>query len=315
VHSLESELRQLQTEGALDGPVAAHAIAVQRREVFSVYEELRATWYTAVVLVVTGVGILIKGHLAHVGPLAVSSVLALAAGACYVPAVRAARHAESPSTSAEYLLLLGALLLSADLGYVETQFHWFGGLWPRYLLILTALHGLTAYLLKSRLVIALALSSLAGWFGIERGPGSLIDWQSATTALGMRALFCAALVWIWREIDARLNAARFHAAFEHFAANLAFWGALVWCTDAHLRWLGALTVLGLAGLTIRIALKSGRELFAVYGVLYAALGICIVIGQIVNPATPAFAVTVLAVVLAAVVLLRQLHGRLPRAEA
>jgi hypothetical protein len=135
----------------------------------------------------------------------------------------------------------------------------------RHLLLLTAFRALTAYTLGSRLVLSVALASLAGWFGIERGPGNLSSWHLATPELGLRALVCSVVMLAWRAIDQRSNAARFREVFEHFAANLAFWSSIGWCSNAHTRVIGVVTVLLLAAVVVRKALRSGTESFAVYG--------------------------------------------------
>src|SRR5215467_7834798 len=100
MHSLEEELSELRSTGNLDEATTAHAIALERRTVFSVSDELRAALYVAVALVVTGVGILVKEHLDRIGPLTLIFVLALAAAACYVPALRAKLRQSARSTGA-----------------------------------------------------------------------------------------------------------------------------------------------------------------------------------------------------------------------
>jgi Ca2+/Na+ antiporter len=313
MYSLEEELSELRAAGALDEASASRMIAIERRTVFSLYEELRVALYAAVALVVTGVGILVKEHLDRIGPITFILALALTGAACYVPAIRERARATPRSAVAEYLLLLGALLVSADLGYAESQFHWFGANWSRHLLILAALHAFTAYALESRLILSVALTSLAGWFGIERGPGSIAIWHFGTSALSVRALLCAAVILLWRAIDQRMNAARFNEIFEHFAANLAFWGALGWCSDAHDRVFGVPVLLALAWVSIRTALRSGTEQFAVYGVGYTALGLSIVAAQILQLPSLSGAVAVLVIVLAATFVLRHLHETLKEA--
>jgi hypothetical protein len=306
MHSLEEELSQLRSAGALSEGAATQEIALERRTVFSVFWELRATLYVAVALIVTGVGILLKDHLDRIGPLTLTLALALAAAACYIPAIRAKLHGGGSSTVAQYLLLLGALIVSADLGYAESKFHLLGANWSRHLLILTAFHGVTAYSLDSRLVLSVALTTLAGWFGIERGPGNMTPWGFATPELGLRALLCASAILVWRAVDQWTNAARFSAVFEHFAANLAFWGALGWCADDHLRVVGVLTLLTLAGIAIHRSLRLRAESFAVYGVGYTALGLSLVVAQITDLHVVG-ATLVLAIVLGAAALLRHLH--------
>lgn len=309
MHSLEEELLELRSTGALDEATAARELSLERRTVFSIFDELRAALYGAVALVVTGVGILVKEHLDRIGPLTLIFTLALAAAACYVPAIREKLRGAGHSTVREYLLLLGALIVSADLGYAESQFHWFGANWSRHLLILTAFHAFTAYKLESRLVLSVALATLAGWFGIERGPGNNAPWHFATPELGLRALLCAAVILGWRVIDQRANAAHFREIFEHFATNIAFWGVLGWCSDAQLRPVGVLALLVLAAVAIRKALRSRTESFAVYGVGYTAFGLSLVVADVTHLRLLG-ATLVLGIVLAAAAALRHLHDRL-----
>jgi len=306
MHSLEEELRELRSTGALDEGAAAHAIALERRTPFSVFDELRATLYAAVALVIAGVGILVKQHLDRIGPVTLILTLAIAGAACYVPAIRARLRENDQTTVADYLLLLGALIVSADVGYAESQFHLLGANWARHLLVLAAFHAFTAYALQSRLVLSVALTSLAGWFGIERGSGNLLPWNFATPELGLRALICSAAILAWRAIDERSNAARFREIFEHFAANLAFWGAVGWCSNAHMRVVGVVTLLLLAAIAVRKALRSGAESFAVYGVGYTALGLSLMVAQVTDLGL--FGATlVLVVVLTGAAVLRRLH--------
>ena len=306
MHSLEEELRELRSTGALAEAAAERAIALERRALFCIFDELRAALYTAVALVITGVGILVKEHLNHIGPLTLILALAIAGAACYVPAIREKSRGNAQSTVTDYLLLLGALIVSADVGYAESQFHLLGANWSRHLLILTAFHAFTAYALESRLVLSVAVTSLAGWFGIERGPGNLSPWHLATPELGLRSLLCAAVILAWRAIDQRTNTARFREVFEHFAANLAFWGAVGWCSNAHMRVVGVITLLLLAAIAVRKALHSGAESFAVYAVGYTALGSSLLVAQVTDLSLLG-ATLVLVIVLTAAAVLRRLH--------
>jgi hypothetical protein len=306
MHSLEEELRQFRSTRALDDAAATHALALESDTLFSVFDELRVALYAAVALVITGVGILVKEHLDRIGPVTLILALAIGGAACYLPAIRARSRGNEQSTVTDYLLLLGVLVVSADVGYAESQFHWLGANWSRHLLLLTAFHALTAYALRSRLVLSVALTSLAGWLGIERGPGNLSPWDFATPELGLRALVCAAVMLVWRAIDQRANAARYREVFEHFAANLAFWGAVGWCSNAQMRVLGVITLALLSAIAVRKALRSGAESFAVYGVGYTALGLSLVVAQVTD-LTVLGATLVLVIVLTAAAVLRGLH--------
>ena len=310
MHSLEPELRELHAAGVIDDDTAARAVALERGEVLSLFEELRATLYVGVALVMAGIGIVLRQNLDRIGPLALMGVLGAAAVACYASAIRARLRAAPRSLGGEYLLLLGALVASADLGYGEAQFHWLGADWSRHLLLLAIVHAVTAYALDSRLVLSVALTSLAGWLGVERSFGDVFDPTHAASALAVRALGCASIVFLWRTLHRRRGAMpQFIEVFDHYAANLAFWGALAWCSLAHLRLAGLLLLAVLATVAIRKGLRSAEESFLVYGVVYAAIGAGIVTAQLLTDPLLATSAS-LAILIAAAVLLWRLHARL-----
>ena len=274
MHTLEPEFRALHAEGVIDDTMAARALARDGGQVFSVHAELRATLYAGVLLVMSGVGMILARHLEKIGPLGIVAAIALAAVACAVPALRARRAGRMPGTAAEYLLLLGALLASADLAYAERQFTLLGPLWSWHLLLLAVVHAAIAYAFASRLVLAASLTALAGWFGVGGTLGDALHVSHSTPELGGRALACAALIVGWRYADHRARpGSRFTDVFDHFAANLAFWGAIAWCLESPWLYAGLALLAALAFASVRRGLGTGRESFLVYGVVYAAIGL------------------------------------------
>jgi hypothetical protein len=274
VHTLEQEFRALHAAGVIDDATAARALARDGGQVFSVHAELRAALYAGVLLVTSGVGMVLARHLDRIGPLGLVAAIAIAALACAAPAVRARRAGRTPGTAAEYLLLLGALLASADLAYAERQFTLLGPLWSWHLLLLAGVHAAIAYAFASPLVLAASLTALAGWFGVGGTFGDALHLGHSSPELGGRALACAALIVAWRHADRRTRpGSRFTGVFDHFATNLASWGAIAWCLESP--WLFAgLPLLGaLAYASVRRGLDTGREVFLVYGVVYAAIGL------------------------------------------
>jgi len=250
VISFEDELAGLGADPA--------RLAAERREVFSLFGELRAASYLAVALVTTGAGIWIKNNSDRIGPVAILGALLVAAAGCYAFALR---HRERTIVG-DYVLLLGALLVSAAVGYAESQFHLLGPNWSRHLLLLALFHIATAYLTDSRLVLSAGLAALAGWFGAEfRAFDSGVNF-------GTRALACAATVAVFRLAN-RHKA--FDATYEHFAANLAFFGALAWAFDENMRWFGVLAALALAALVVWRGLRGGGEAMVIYAIVYATI--------------------------------------------
>jgi hypothetical protein len=263
VISLEPELTTLAGKGLLSQEALARRIAEERREVVSLYAELRFLTWAGVMLIVSGVGTLVARNLERIGPVAVTAAIAIASAGCYAYAIWKRRR--EPSLLDDFILLLGALLLSAATGYAEHQFHLLGGAWPRHLLLLAVIHALTAYAFGSRMVLSVALTSLAAWLGVERtlDPSSTLPW---------RAFLAAGVIFVWRFADLRIRAKTDLApVFAHFATNLAFGGALALMrTDLVAACLLALVFAAVSAL---YGVRAGEEMFVVYAWVYGTIAV------------------------------------------
>jgi hypothetical protein len=283
MHSLEMECQELEAAGVITEPVAAQAAALERGAIFSVFEELRFALYAAVAAIIAGVGLLIKDNLDRIGPITLIAALALASAACYATALRTRWQGKQRSIGGDYLLLLGALIVSADLGYAESQFHWLGTEWQWYLLVLAVFHGVTAYGLGSRLVLCTSIAALAAWFGIEGRVAMLFDIDGSGVTLGLHAIVCSGTLLVWRAANRRLGGAVvFESVFENFAANIGFWGAVALCLTPGARLLGLVLLAALTAASIYKALHSEEEIFAVYATAYVALTLCCLEAQVIN---------------------------------
>src|SRR3954453_10692692 len=212
--SLEPELTALPDTGVL--------IVQQRREAVSIYPELRLLTWAGVMLISWGVGLYVAKHLDDIGPLAIAVGIGLAALACYAWSYW--KRNRQAAMADDYVLLLAALLASADVGYIEHHYHLLGDSWARHFLFLAILHAATASYFRSRLVLSLSVASLAAWLGIERRSVDAIFASAIETA--WRAFGCAAIVAGWRLIDRKLRpSTTFSSLFDHASANLAFWGS------------------------------------------------------------------------------------------
>ncbi len=260
MNSLEPECLELAAADVIDAATAMQGAALERGAIFSVFEELRFALYAAVAAITAGIGLLVKDNLDRIGPITLMAVLALAAAGCYATALRTAWQDKERSIGGDYLLLLGALIVSADLGYAESQFHWLGSEWQWYLLILAAFHGATGYGLRSRLVLCTSIAALAAWFGIEGRAATLFSAQGSTVSLAIHAIVCAGTLLVWRMANHRLGGPKsFESVFENFAANIGFWGALALCLTpgARLLGLGLLAVLAAASIFKALAQRRG----------------------------------------------------------
>src|SRR6266481_3338149 len=141
----------LRAGDVLSAGQAAFFDRVARRGVVSVRFEIRALLYAGVLLLTAGVGVLVARHQDEIGPLAIATGIALAAAGSLIWVTRRAApfswgEAPSPSLAFDYVLLLGLLLVAADLAYVEMQFTVLGAHWAYHLLIVGVLYLLAAAL-------------------------------------------------------------------------------------------------------------------------------------------------------------------------
>jgi hypothetical protein len=266
VITLEREIVRLRDDGAIDPPTAATLIAHERREVVSVHGELRFLTWAGVMLIVSGVGVLVSKHLDKIGPLAIAAAIGIFSLACYAYSFWRRRAGRSHLAD-DYILLLAALLASADIGYIESQFHLLGSSWQQHFLILAILHGATAYFFESRLVLSLAIAALAAYIGIERRTAAIFN---SGVEFATRAFITAAIVAAWRLVQKRRA---FQPVLDHAAANLAFWGAISLLFDDQTRLLGCVMGVAFAALSAWHGWRRGEELFVIYAWVYGTIAI------------------------------------------
>jgi Predicted membrane protein (DUF2157) len=273
--SYEPELEHLRP---LLGDASTDALlARERREVFSLHPELRILAWGGAMLLATSASLVLKNNLDRIGPLALALTMAVAAIACYafVWWRRARAHLVH-----DFVLLLGALLVSADVAFIESQFHLLGNAWHRHFLILAIVHGVTAYLYRSRAVLSLSIAAAAAWLGARQTPlGEGSDYA-------IRAFACALLLLAWRAVHVRFDPRQqlrdFAPSFEHFAANIGFAGAIALMFDDETRVHGCLIALAIAAAVITWGIRTKREMFVLYAFLYAVIAVEVLFAHFVQ---------------------------------
>jgi hypothetical protein len=292
--SLEPELQSLRP---ILGDARADAlIARERREVFSVYPELRIGAWLGATLLAAAAGILLANNLERLGPLALAILMGVAAAACYAWTwLRRARA----SVVDDYILLLGALLVSADVAFIEAQFHLFDGAWRRHLFILALVHAIAAYAYGSRMVLSLSIVAFAGWIGFDK--------TLPFDQLYIPALIAAALLVVWREVDRRWRGDAFSRTFEHFAANIALSGGLTMLVNDTVP--GSLLLMAIAAIVIAWGFRTRAEAFVLYGIVYGVIALdALLIEVFFNTWKTALLVVVLSMI-GTVAALIALHAR------
>lgn len=272
-------ISSLKEKGVLGDPPASYLLRVARGDLVSVRFEIRTLLYLGVLLLTTGIGLFVKENHDRIGPAAIASAIGLAAAASFFFVIRRAapftwgRAAES-GIAFDYVLLLGLLLVAADLAYVEVQFRLFGPDWPYHLLVVALLAGAAAFRWDSPVALSLALSSFAAWRGVSVnvlhgtfGPGRVEETRGNAVVCG--AFFVLAGVLLVRAG----KKPHFEDVFVNFGLFLLLGGLLSGVFGERHSWewwLVALVVVSAA--IIAIAFRNGRMLPFAEGVVAAYLG-------------------------------------------
>ena len=272
------------------------------REPFSIQNEVRFVTWGGVMLIAAGVGVLVSRHFDDIGPLAIAIALGAAAAACYGYAWL--KRSRGASLIDDYVLLLGALLLSSDAGFIEHQFHLLG---VRWFPLLAIAHAVVAYVYDSRLVLSLSIAALAAWLGVERNVD--VFFRTNTSEMALRALGCAAIVLVWRLLNRRRP---FNEVFDHAAAHLAFIAGVLLAFDNEPA--GLLVTAVVAALAVWIGLRRQSEAFVVYAWIYATITLLAFLWERVHDDTLAPLATIILCVIM-VVGLGMTHARFRKAKA
>jgi hypothetical protein len=262
-----------------------------RGEIVSVEAELRTLLYAGVVLITTGVGLFLKENHERLGPVAIGTLLGLAAAACLWYAWRrlppfAWGAAAAGHLGADYVLLLGVLLIGADLGYLEVQLHLLGTRWAYHLLIGAAIAFLLAYRFDSRSVLSLALTSFAAWRGVAVSLSFAARSASAIPVVRANALACGALF-----VAAGIASVRsgrkphFEPVYVRLGLLLLF-GGLLTGVFASAGWpVWELPLFAAAAVVIAVAYRLRRPLDFSIGVLAAYLGFLRILFEVTHEAS------------------------------
>jgi hypothetical protein len=275
-------IEALRVRGTLSPQQAATLSRPARRELVSIHWELRTLLYAGVLLATGGVGLFLKENHERLGPTALATLLGLAGLICLLFVWKRSppfswEATKTPHIAADYVLLLGVLLLGSDLAYLETQFRWLGANWPLHLLIVSILYLLAAYRFDSRIVLSLAMSTFAAWRGVSAsipfsGPGRGLE---ALAVVRANALACGVFFIVLGYLSVRLRRkAHFEPVYVTLGLILLLGGLVSGVFEAGtagLLWLPALLVC--AGAIVFIAYRLRRSLDFAIGVFAAYLGV------------------------------------------
>jgi hypothetical protein len=293
----------------------AHLASLSRGEPFSLSLELNLLLYTGVLAFVAGLGWTISTWSQQLGDVLVLTILSIILTASFwycfsrAPAWSAAETA-APTPIFDYVLYLGSLVWCVELAYLENRFHVLSGQWDLYLLATALLFFFLAYRFDNRFVLSLALSSLAGWFGL-----TISHWPShQDAAYRQYALLYCLLLGIVGAILQRLKLkSHFFTTYLNVAANVLFWAIVSGVFDSrdYGLWLVGLLIACAASLVW--GLERRQFTFVAYAAVYGYVGVSWMLIRNASDGTFILAYFVLTAI-AMIVMLVQIARRFGRPE-
>ena len=267
--------------GVITGAQYEALSSLVRRDRFSVFLELNALLYIGVLSVAAGLAWTFQTYFSNLGDAfilgSLSAILIASLYYCFSRGLAySSAEVESPNLIFDYVLYLGCLVLSVELGYIEFRFSVMRDAWDNYLLLSTAVFFFLAYRFDNRFVLSLGLSSLAGWFGLRL---SRFGFQSAEW-LRISALVYGALVVFAGTLLHRLGIKKhFFETYLHVAANVVLLAALSGAnfqpltpsTSTQVFYLGLL--LALCTTSVVLGFRFKRFAFVLYGTVYGHIGV------------------------------------------
>jgi hypothetical protein len=305
-----ARLEHWKEQGAISAEQHAHLASLSRREPFSIFLELNVLLYAGVVAFVAGLGWTVSTWSQQLGDIVVltvlSSILAACSWYCFsrAPAWSTA-ETPAPSPIFDYVLYLGSLVWCVELAYLENRFHVLSGQWDLYLLVSAGLFFFLAYRFDNRFVLSLALSSLAGWFGL-----TISHWPSHQDAeYRQYALLYCLLVGVGGALlERRGLKSHFFGTYLNVVANVLFLALLsgVFERQGYGLWFFALVIA--CGASLAWGLMRRQFAFVAYAAVYGYVGVSSIFLRSVNDNTAVmsyFVVTAIAMLVVLVQIARR----------
>jgi hypothetical protein len=282
-----ARLEQWQQRGIISPEQHTLLAGLSRGEPFSVFFELNILLYAGILAFVAGLGWTVSTWSEQLGDMVVLAVLSTMLAACFgycfsrAPAWSPG-ETPSPSLVLDYVLYLGSLIWSVELAYIETRFHILSGQWDLYLLATAGLFFFLAYRFDNRFVLSLALSSLAGWFGLTISHWPRYQNEAYRQYAILYSLMAGGAGAI---LHRRGLKPHFLGTYLNIAANVLFWALLsgVFNREGYFVWL--LLLLGACGAALAWGLSRRQFSFVAYAAVYGYVGLSSILVRDMNGET------------------------------
>jgi hypothetical protein len=282
-----TRLEQWEKRGIISPDQQTFLGGLSRGEPFSVFLELNILLYAGILAFVAGLGWTATTWSQQLGDALVLTILSALLAACFWYCFSRApawspRKVPSPNLVFDYVVYLGSLIWSVELAYVENRFHLLAGQWDVYLLTTAGVFFFLAYRFDNRFVLSLALSSLAGWFGL-----TISHWPSHQDAAYRQyaVLYSMMVGGAGAALQRRGLKPHFFGTYLNIAANVLFWALLSGVFNRGGDFLWPVCLLAACGASLAWGLAHRQFPFVAYAAVYGYIGVSSIVIREMNSGT------------------------------
>ena len=224
---LEILLQKLHQKEFLNDKDLKEIADYQKKGIFSLRSELLLMIYFSVILFTSGIGVIVYNNIDSIGHFAILSANYILMLVCFYFSFKKAKEYSNAEVLFEnplydYLVLTGSLLACIFLGYINFQYQIFDDSYAYVSLISAVLCFAVAYYFDNRIVLSMAITSLATFIGISITPKSVFQNEVySSLELTYSGLILGILLLILMEYSLKQKIkAHFHFVYATFALHL-----------------------------------------------------------------------------------------------
>jgi len=223
----ELQLQKLYQKEFLNDKDLEEIANYQKKGIFSLRNELLLMIYFSIILFTSGIGVIVYNNIDSIGHLAILSANFILMLVCFYFSFKKAKGYSNDEVVFEnplcdYLVLTGSLLACIFLGYINFQYKIFDDSYAYVSLISAFLCFAVAYYFDNRIVLSMAITSLAAFIGISITPKSLFQnevYSNLELTYSGLVLGIVLLVWMEYSLKNKIKA-HFHFIYSTFALHL-----------------------------------------------------------------------------------------------
>lgn len=287
-HFSEFQLQKLHQKGFLNDNNLEEIANYQKKGIFSLRSELLLMIYFSIILFTSGIGVIVYNNIDSIGHLAILSANFILMLVCFYFSFKKAKGYSNDEVVFEnplydYLVLTGSLLACIFLGYINFQYQIFDESYAYVSLISALLCFFVAYYFDNRIVLSIAITSLAAFIGISITPKSLFHnevYSSLQLTYSGLVLGIGLLVWMEHTLKTKIKA-HFHFVYATFALHLLGVCIVAGLVSDH--WFVFIPILiGFAYYFYRFSYRILATSIFAFMLLYGYFGVNILGGRIIS---------------------------------